>query len=106
MADITTTINGQPVTLIDNLDGTYRVDLNTSEARRFIRTGELAQLRAERDELVLQRTKLNGARDQAISERDHYIAERQVVQDRIDVIAPIIDELVAFLQAVGDDPGV
>lgn len=101
MADILTTINGEPTTLIDNGDGTYRIDLGTSDARKFVR-GELQQLRAEKQEAIEDRDNANRARQEAIAVRDLAIAERDALNVRIAEINTNIDELVAWLQSQGD----
>jgi len=101
MADVLTTINGEQVTLIDNLDGTYRIDLGTQDARRFVR-GELDQLRAEKDALVQQRTQTVSEIDIANTRRLALIDVRDAINAEIDVLNTNIAELVAWLQGLGD----
>lgn len=102
MANVTTKIAGQDVTLIDNGDGTYRIDLNTFQARRFIREGELAQLRAERDEKIAQRDLAAFLRDNYNASRLEQVAVRDALVAEIAEINTNIDELVAWLQGQGD----
>ena len=102
MADITTKINGELTTLVDNGDGTYRIDLVNQEARRFVR--------GERDQI---NEALDRARDEKASlvqQRDFYAQQRTLVADRINAINAEIDELVAnkdeltaFLTGQGDE---
>lgn len=102
MADITTELNGQPVTLIDNGDGTYRIDLGTSDARKFIRLGELEELRGDRDQQKALITLYSDSRDHHTAEKDRYAALRLTAVAERDAINLRIDELVAWLESVGD----
>ena len=102
MADITTTIAGQPVTLIDNLDGTYRIDLSTADARRFIRDGELAQLREERDLKVALRDRANERIVAMNDERVKEIVQRDALNADITALNANITELADWLQSQGD----
>ena len=102
MADITTKITGQDVTLVDNGDGTYRIDLLTSEARRFIRDGELARLRAERDRVIAERDRHEELRLLAIAARDQAVADKATEVAKLADLNANIAELVDWLQGQGD----
>jgi hypothetical protein len=104
MADVTTNINGQQVTLTDNGDGTYRIDLSTQAARAFIRDGELQQLRDERDAKVIERNQAVANIQKALAQRDGYIAQRDALNAEITALNTNIQELVAWLQGQGDVP--
>lgn len=102
MADVTTKIAGQNVTLIDNGDGTYRIDLGTFAARQFIRQGELAQLREARDQKVVLRD--NAVEQIAIyaAHRLEHVTIRDTLNAEIAALNGNIAELVAWLQDQGD----
>lgn len=104
MADVTTTINGQEVTLTDNGDGTYRIDLTTQAARNFIRLGELADLREQRDAAISFRDTAITEINKAIAQRDSWIAERDARNAEITALNANITELVNWLQGQGDVP--
>lgn len=102
MADVTTKINEQDVTLVDNGDGTYRIDLNTQAARAFIRNGELAQLRATRDQKVVERDRARANIDKAVAQRDSEIAMKDALNAEITALNANITELVNWLTGQGD----
>lgn len=109
MADRVTQINGQEVTLIDNGDGTFRIDLLTFEGRAFIREGELADLRSERDSRIAQRNERNAAiadLNQRVSAltatRADLITGRDEDNARITELNARISDLVDWLQTLGD----
>jgi hypothetical protein len=102
MADLNTNINGQPVTLVDNGDGTYRIDLNSQQARAFIRDGELADLRAERDLEVEKRDQAVRDINDAVAKRDEAIAVRDAANARIVELNANLAELRDWVIAQGD----
>lgn len=102
MADITTKLNGQDVTLIDNLDGTYRIDLNTQDARNFIRLGELVEVRAEKQALVDERDSLNIQLGLSQARTASLVARKAEINTKVDDLNTVIDTLAAWVQSQGD----
>ncbi|HUW94444.1 MAG TPA: hypothetical protein VMW58_01540 [Anaerolineae bacterium] len=101
MANVVTTINNVPVTITDDLDGTYSIDLSTQQARQFIRK-ELDQLREEKQELSAVRDGQEAKRLQYIAMRDSAVASKDEANAKIDNLNLRIAELQAFLQGLGD----
>lgn len=100
--DIVTSINGVAVTLTDNGDGTYNIDLTTSQGRGFIRA-ELQQLREDKDVLVRDRDLAELRRARHVAARDSEVVAKSAAAASIDEVNIRIAELVAFLQGQGDD---
>lgn len=103
MADINVTISGIPVVLTDDLDGSYSIDLSTQQARQFMRA-ERDALKADRATQLFIRDRAAFERDTAIDSRDVAIAKRDAAVAEATLLLARIDEIRAFLAAVGDDP--
>jgi len=109
MADVTTQIRGQDVTLCDVTKPGYTpptngyvIELNTGQGRRFIRLGELEDLRTEKQEVLA----LRQIQNDEISHYQTIIVEARASRDektaRLDELNARIDEIVAWLQSEGD----
>lgn len=117
MADFTTKLNDRTVTIKDVTDPGYVapttgsvIELTDAAARAFIREGELAELRAERDAAVEKRNQLIvdiqvlvDLAQKITDKRLATVAERDVLNERITELNTRIPEIVDWVRGQGDD---
>jgi hypothetical protein len=112
MADITTKLSDQDVTLKDVTDPAYVppstgyvIELTDAQSRLFIRLGELARLRENRDRDIFLRDDANAQITQLNTTRTEVIAKRDALNASIIEANTRIQELVDWLQSQGDPTG-
>lgn len=109
MADFNTKIADQDVTLLDVTEPGYTaptvgyaIHLTDTASRNFLRLGELAELREERDRLVELRNADNEFIAVLNEQRTAKLSERDEKNTRITELNTRITEIVAWLQSQGD----
>lgn len=98
---------GVQLQIIDNGDGTFSVKPVDAEADKQAIRDELSRLKAEKQETNANIEDLNEERDTLLSRKDEVVAARLVEIAERDVLNIRIQELRDFLVGSGDpDPGV